>query len=234
MPSHAAWRGWNAAAAAILPRVVFRVEGSGIFAALYRSARRGRDCVRDPTLHTVPPVQRSGEHRKSAATLHRWAAGAILATLILPAAPAAAAGICRDSIAVIVGTDGREVPFSVEIADTPAARAQGLMHRRSLPPGTGMLFVYEQPQPVSFWMKDTLIPLDLLFIDAAGTVRHIHAQARPLDLTPLPGAVPGDPDPDRLMVLEIGGSEAERLGLEPGATLRHPRVPQDKAATPCG
>ncbi|WP_236641340.1 DUF192 domain-containing protein [Paracoccus aeridis] len=166
----------------------------------------------------------------------RTALPAALAALLSGAAPASAqtapAPVCRDHLAtLIVGT--REVPFAVEIADDPAERATGLMNRPALKPGTGMLFVFDEARPQSFWMKNTLVPLDILFMDEAGVVRHIHPDARPLDLTPLPGAAPGDPDPDRLMVLEIGGGEAARLGLRTGAVLRHPRLPQATAAAPC-
>ena len=96
-----------------------------------------------------------------------------------------------------------------------------------------MLFVYQSPQPTSFWMKNTLIPLDILFFDARGVLRHVHSQARPLDLTSLPGALPGDPDPNRMFVLELAGGEAARKGLVPGTALGHPAVPQDDAARPC-
>ncbi|MBW7056238.1 DUF192 domain-containing protein [Paracoccus bogoriensis] len=140
---------------------------------------------------------------------------------------------CRDDRAIFA--IGAETPlvFSVEIADTPAARARGLMFRQSLPERGGMLFIYERPQQVSFWMRNTLIPLDLIFIDETGVVRHVHSRARPLDETPIPGAVVGDPDPARLMVLEIAGGEAERLGLGRNAVLAHPRLDQDKAVWPC-
>lgn len=123
--------------------------------------------------------------------------------------------------------------ISVEIADDAQERAQGLMFRRALAAGTGMLFIYETPQPVSFWMRNTLIPLDLIFITASGEVRHIHPMAQPHDDTPIPGAAIGDPDPDRLMVLEIAGGEAARLGLRPGMVLSHPGLPQDRAKAPC-
>ena len=178
---------------------------------------------------------------------HGAALGLALAAGLLPLAAGAApqtatpsgatsatqpGAACRDGIATFV-MGAREVSFSVEIADTPDERRTGLMNRRSLRPGTGMLFVFQEARPQSFWMKNTLIPLDLLYMDATGVVRHIHRKARPMDLTPLPGAAPGDTDPDRLMVLEIGGGEAARLDIAPGAILRHPRLPQDKATAPC-
>ena len=86
-----------------------------------------------------------------------------------------------------------------------------------------MLFVYETPRPASFWMKDTLIPLDMLFFDAAGRLRHVHPQATPLDLTPIPGAAPGDPDPDRLIVgirLPVLDPAVRRTGPRHGAGHR--------------
>ena len=123
--------------------------------------------------------------------------------------------------------------FQVEIADTEEERAQGLMNREELAAKTGMLFIYETPRPASFWMKNTLIPLDMVFMDAQGTIRHIHPSAVPLDLTPVPGNLPGDPDPNRLMVLEIGGGEAARLGLREGMGMAFAGLDQSRAAQPC-
>ena len=161
----------------------------------------------------------------------RIAAAALL--LAACAAPAAGAAECAPDRAVLTPPSGERVTIAVEIADDAAERAQGLMGRTALPEGHGMLFVYESARPASFWMKDTLIPLDMLFFDDAGVLRHIHPQARPLDLTPVAGAVPGDPDPDRLLVLEIAGGAAGRLGLVEGTVLSHPAVPQAAAARPC-
>jgi uncharacterized protein len=148
----------------------------------------------------------------------------------LSAAPAAQ---CHPDRLLVRLDPQRALAFDIEVADTVDSRARGLMFRRSLPPGTGMLFIYKRPQPVSFWMRNTLIPLDMVFIDAWGVIRHIHDNARPLDETPVPGAVAGDPHPERLMVLEIAGGEAQRLGLEPGQAIAHPALGAEDQAWPC-
>jgi len=117
--------------------------------------------------------------------------------------------------------------FRVEVADDAKERAQGLMHRPSMPSGAGMLFVYPNPQVAAFWMKNTLIPLDMIFLNARGVVRHVHTNAVPGDETTIRGGH------DILLVLEVNGGLAERLGIGPGDQLRHPAVPQDNAAWPC-
>lgn len=147
--------------------------------------------------------------------------------------PAAPVVDCRADVVQILAGDAAPIRIAVEIADTPAARAQGLMHRRHLPARSGMLFVYEHPQPVAFWMRNTLIPLDVLFIDARGVIRHIHAGAVPHDETAIPGHAEGDPDPDRLLVLEIGGGEAAALGIREGMAIAHPALPAAVALHPC-
>lgn len=148
------------------------------------------------------------------------------------AAPARAVA-CQQETARFLIDEGRVLDFKVEIADSPATRARGLMFRDSLPSGQGMLFIYERPQPVSFWMENTLIPLDMIFMDARGVIRHIHENARPLDRSSIPGARADDPDPRRLMVLEIAGGDAERFGLAEGQAMAHPRLDQSKAALRC-
>ncbi len=152
----------------------------------------------------------------------RLAAAALL--IVWGAAPALAQ--CDPATADLRGAFGA-ARFSVELADTPDERAQGLMNRETLPRGAGMLFVYDPPQPAAFWMKNTLIPLDMIFADAAGRVVRVHSNAVPLDETPI---VSGS---DVVMVLEINGGLANRLGIAAGAELRHPALDQDLAVWPC-
>lgn len=96
-----------------------------------------------------------------------------------------------------------------------------------------MLFVYDEPREVSFWMRNTLIPLDLIFMDATGTIRHIHPNARPLDETPIPGATADDQNPERKLILEIPGGDAARLGLAAGQPMASLQLDQRKAAWRC-
>ena len=158
---------------------------------------------------------------------------ALALALVLVAESPALGADCQTDRAQFLG-GGPSVVVPVEIADDPAERARGLMGRRDLPPGQGMLFIYEYPQQVSFWMRNTLIPLDMIFIDARGEVRHVHPMARPLDETPIPGAAAGDSAPERLMVLEVPGGDVARLGIVPGMVLAHPLLPQGAALAPCG
>ena len=119
------------------------------------------------------------------------------------------------------------VRISVEVADDDQERAQGLMFRRELGRYAGMLFVYPRPQPVSFWMKNTNIPLDMIFLDQHGKVLGIHENAEPLSTRSISG---GD---GVLVVLEINGGLSGHLGLLPGAEMRHPAFDRELAAWPC-
>ncbi|UOA31963.1 hypothetical protein DSM110093_01745 [Sulfitobacter sp. DSM 110093] len=150
--------------------------------------------------------------------------GAAVAGLLMTGA--AAANVCRDDAVTLRGDWGK-ARFSIEVADDTAERSQGLMHRRSMPLSSGMLFIYETPQPLSFWMRNTLIPLDLLFIDSQGVIQKIHHSAKPLDETPIPG---GD---NLLSVLEINGGLSKRLGITEGSEIRHPAFAQNDPAWPC-
>lgn len=127
---------------------------------------------------------------------------------------------------VTVSGDWGQANFTVEVADDAQERARGLMFVEEMPMLSGMLFVYERPQFVSFWMKNTLIPLDMLFVSPEGEVLHIHEDAVPEDTTPIPG---GD---GVQMVLEINGGLAARLGIGVGDVLQHPSFGPD-AILPC-
>ena len=117
---------------------------------------------------------------------------------------------------LVVVTASREIKFEVELALNDAERSRGLMYREKLGPYDGMLFDFYQDAPVSFWMKNTLIPLDMLFIAADGTIKHIHANAVPLSTDPIPSEFPVR------AVLEINGGSAKLLGIKPGDKVKHP------------
>lgn len=139
---------------------------------------------------------------------------------------AAQAGVCAPETVYLKGNWG-QAQFSVELADDPAEQAQGLMNRESLPLSAGMYFVNARPRETSFWMRNTLIPLDMLFIDAGGVVQRIHHNAIPLDETAIFGGK------DILTVLEINGGLAARLGITEGSLVRHPAHAGYDPAWPC-
>lgn len=118
---------------------------------------------------------------------------------------------------IIAGADGPAHSFNVELALEAAAQARGLMFRTDLPEDGGMLFFFGQETPRSFWMRNTYIPLDMLFIKADGTIGHIHHRAIPEDLTPIPSNGPA------VAVLEILGGTAEKLGIKAGDKVYNKR-----------
>ena len=144
----------------------------------------------------------------------------------LLAGPVTAAADCSENAVTLRG-DWGQARFSVEIADDGAERARGLMFRETMPASAGMLFVYDQSHRASFWMRNTLIPLDMLFIDSHGVVQHIHHNAIPHDETPIDG---GD---NVLSVLEINGGLAKRMGITVGSELRHRVFAELNPAWPC-
>jgi hypothetical protein len=162
--------------------------------------------------------------------LRKLISGGLLAGLALAvAAGSAAAGGCRDTKVQFRGAEsaGGKARFTVEVADDNDEIRLGLMNRESLPRSAGMLFVYDKPAPVSFWMRNTLIPLDMIFMGADGVVDRVHENAVPLDETPIFG---GD---EIQYVLEINGGLAKALGIVEGSEMRHPAVDAAQAAWPC-
>jgi uncharacterized protein len=164
--------------------------------------------------------------RRDAAGARRRLRPALLAAALIgwPAltpAPARADEPPRESLDhyptadVSVESGGRSHVFHVWIADTVPRREQGLMYVKRLEPGRGMLFIFPSSQAQSFWMKNTLIPLDLLFIAPDGRIIRIAASAKPLSEATIDsmGIVRG--------VLEVAGGTSERLGIKAGDRVRH-------------
>lgn len=135
-----------------------------------------------------------------------------MAPLALPAA----AKMRVDRLWLVTGP-GQETPIDVEIAEEPKEKALGLMFRTELPEGTGMLFPYERPQEVTMWMRNTYIPLDMVFIRADGVVHRIEAHTQPMseEIIASDGPVSA--------VLELPAGAAAKLGLKPGDRVRHAR-----------
>ena len=118
-----------------------------------------------------------------------------------------------EPLAIVSGDSRHE--FSVEIADTPAARSRGLMFRRSMPADQGMLFDFERDEMVSMWMRNTYISLDLLFIRKDGTIARIAERTEPLSERTISSG-----EPVR-SVLELNAGTASRLGISVGDRVEH-------------
>lgn len=132
-------------------------------------------------------------------------------------APETTASAPDDSatVALIPSGGGERVELEVEIADEPAEQQRGLMERTELAEDAGMLFVFEQEQELSFWMKDTLIPLSVAYIDSDGRIVDIQ-DMEPLDTTSHPSAEPAR------YALEVNQGFYEERGIEVGDTVEIP------------
>lgn len=108
--------------------------------------------------------------------------------------------------------------FSVEVMRTDAERARGLMFRRYLPPDRGMLFLFDREQIVAMWMKNTYIPLDMVFVGRDGRVVSIAADTEPMSEAVVSSAGPAS------AVVELNAGAAARIGLKPGDRVRHPAL----------
>jgi uncharacterized membrane protein (UPF0127 family) len=118
-----------------------------------------------------------------------------------------------DVIPLTISQDGKTHRFRVEVARTPEQQGQGLMFRTEMGPNEGMIFPTATPQFRSFWMRNTVIPLDLLFIGADQLVGNIAADAVPYSLDSIPSEGPV------IAVLELNGGRAKALGITPGARV---------------
>jgi uncharacterized membrane protein (UPF0127 family) len=136
-----------------------------------------------------------------------------MALLISTVSPADAM-MRREPLTLVTAT-GEHV-FNVEVAQTAAEKALGLMFRTSLPEQTGMLFPFDAPQEVSMWMRNTYISLDMVFIRADGGVHRIESRTEPLSERVITSGGPVT------AVLELAAGVAARLGLKAGDRVRHP------------
>jgi uncharacterized protein len=147
------------------------------------------------------------------ARLGRLAAGAGFAlVLLLPPHPS----LALSTSTLTLKTQSGPHPFTVEVATTDQERALGLMFRRNLAADAGMLFLYDRPQPLSMWMRNTYLSLDMIFIGADGRVQHIESRTEPFStaLISSEGAVRG--------VLEVNAGTAETIGLRAGDEVIYP------------
>ena len=147
--------------------------------------------------------------------LFRWSAAFAAFFLI---SLAGAQGPAAPTEELVIATDGGSRRFEVEIADDPQERARGLMFRREMADDRGMLFDFGSEEPASFWMENTYIPLDMLFIKADGTVESIAERTTPLSRRSVPSKGPVR------YVLEIKGGLSDELGIKPGDKVSGPAL----------
>jgi uncharacterized membrane protein (UPF0127 family) len=150
-------------------------------------------------------------HVKHSSTLAQRAASLMVAASIL-AGPALS--MRRENMTLHTAR-GPQV-ISVEITETVEEKAKGLMFRTKLADNEGMLFAYDRPQEITMWMRNTLIPLDMVFVRPNGVVHRIEAWTRPMSEAII--ASQGDV----AACLELAGGAAERIGLRPGDRIEHP------------
>ena len=147
-------------------------------------------------------------------TLLLLLAATIAASLFAFAAGAQLQRFASSELTILSATGPHR--FTVEVAETPGQMEQGLMFRRTMAPDAGMLFDYKAPTLATMWMRNTLIPLDMLFVDAQGRIVNIQERAVPQSLDVIAAAAPVR------AVIELNGGTAARLGIAPGDRVQHP------------
>ena len=143
------------------------------------------------------------------------AAGLITLTLVTPRY----AGLAAGTGTLVLKTATGDHNFNIEVAITDQERALGLMFRRSLPENAGMLFIYDPPQPATMWMKNTFIPLDMVFISVDGKVHRVESNTEPFSTAIIPS------EGDVVGVLELNAGEANKIGLKRGDQVIYPGLP---------
>lgn len=129
---------------------------------------------------------------------------------------AQASGLAAGSGTLVLKTETGDHRFDIEVASTDEERARGLMYRRSLPENAGMLFLYDRPQPAAMWMKNTPIPLDMVFISADGRVHRIESYTEPFSTAVILS------EGDVAAVLELNAGQADKIGLKRGDKVLYP------------
>jgi uncharacterized protein len=145
----------------------------------------------------------------------RAALFALLALAFASAAPLSSeAQMQRETLTLVTASGERKI--EIEVARTPDEQAKGLMFRTELADTSGMLFPYSPPRELTMWMRNTYIPLDMVFIRKDGIVHRIEVRTEPLSEAVISSGTPA------AAVLELAGGAAERLGLKPGDRVVHP------------
>lgn len=143
--------------------------------------------------------------------------GLSLGLLTISIPDEAGAATCSPDQVTFRVADG-DVTFSAEVVDTEETRAQGLMFRETMAADHGMLFVYETARPVAFWMKNTPLPLDIIFLNQRGVVCSIAANTTPFSLDQIPSECAAQ------TVFEVNAGQAAAVGVTVGAVARHPAI----------
>jgi uncharacterized membrane protein (UPF0127 family) len=133
---------------------------------------------------------------------------------VLAQAPARAAAAAGEPLTIVTKAGPKR--FNVEVMRDDAGRARGLMFRRHMANDHGMLFDFEREEPVTMWMKNTYLPLDMVFIRPDGTISRIAADTEPLSTAIIPSGSPVS------AVLELNAGTAAKLGIQPGDRIEHP------------
>lgn len=152
----------------------------------------------------------------------KWFLLAAVLAVMVPACCAVAVELWEPNVRedyektiTIATKKGDKFAFDVELATDAAQQRQGLMFVKEMPLGSGMLFLFKAAAERQFWMKDTLIPLDIIFLEADGRIQHVHSMAKPQDMSHITSGKPSK------AVLEINGGVADRLGIEAGDVVHH-------------
>ncbi|MDW9445993.1 DUF192 domain-containing protein [Sinorhizobium meliloti] len=153
----------------------------------------------------------------------RSALTALFLLLLLVASAMAEVSFAKERVRLIMAS-GRTHDLTVELATQPDQREQGLMYRRQMAPDHGMLFDFGETRPVMMWMKNTYLPLDMLFIASDGTIRTIHENAVPHSEAIIDSREPV------AYVLELNAGTVKRLGVSPGDRLEGAGLPATKRA----